>query len=769
MTKFWRFFLLLACFVPARADWPALHGNPQHDGFIAANVTPPFRLAWARHFPGERLGTAMEPIVAEGKVFIATHNGGLHALDAVTGEQAWSQAKAGFLQSPAYAEGRLVTADIQGTLAAVDAQSGKSLWNISTDTSGFCASPLISGKTIFIGSRSGEFFAVALDTGKILWKQTFPAPIQQTAAYADGRVFVAPEDLRLRCLDAATGKILWTSEPLPGQTARDYYPIVVKIGGRTLVIVRTNPLMNMGQRIGRDRTFLCRQAGVDDSDWKKLDTYIKSDAAHGTPELWSKEQAAVTQYLKEHRDAQSFFVIDVETGKEANTAPVLWIAGCQGVGAQPALTADGLLLVFYRSVYGNWNHGVAPLVTLGLLDPVQNHITPLFHASGKQPPWNTFWGTADESQNFVVAGQTVLVVHQGTLSGFDLKTSKLFPIWGERDTYGKFRSPAWARNEWHGPGRGGVAVVSNRIYWSTGSRVLCISMGEVGRGVPPSRAEDTPIVSAGLPKEPDFGGMPLAKVRLQLNETAGEILSKNWAPLFVDPGLSGRDFSFDDSGELFEALAWAYPYLDSENKAKAKARLEEEWKFHLPFTKQGWYKLDDGNRREYFWTYLELYARLGGDRQPHPFANTYSAWLYSQRCDEWKRVQQAWPEVKAAFEDFLKSNWRLDSAKGDLYANRYLASLLALDRMASVVGDAETANRARAMADSTTEALIAWWQRAGSSGTLTNFNGTGQLDPFIGNGDAISFRVAPHRHKIALFQGLTRLGGFEGVWSCKCL
>ena len=49
----------------AKADWPALHGNAQHTGYIDANITPPFRVAWARFLTGERLGTAMEPIVAD--------------------------------------------------------------------------------------------------------------------------------------------------------------------------------------------------------------------------------------------------------------------------------------------------------------------------------------------------------------------------------------------------------------------------------------------------------------------------------------------------------------------------------------------------------------------------------------------------------------------------------------------------------------------------------------------------------------------------------
>src|SRR5208337_3544174 len=100
-----------------------------------------------------------------------------------------------------------------------------------------------------------------------------------------------------------------------------------------------------------------------------------------------------------------------------------------------------------------------------------------------------------ESQNFLVAGSTAFIIHQGTLSLFDLQRGELSPVWGERDTYGGFRNPPWARNEWHGPGRSGLAVAGKRIYWQTGSRILCLVAGEpagVERPQPPPIAKDPP-------------------------------------------------------------------------------------------------------------------------------------------------------------------------------------------------------------------------------------------------------------------------------------
>lgn len=740
----------------ARADWPTLRGNPQRTGFVQAELPRPFRLAWALDIDQERLGTAMEPIVADGRLFVATHCGNLYAIQAESGEPLWRFAAHGpFLQSPAVAGELVVAASADGMLWGLEAATGMRVWQWFGGHAGFSASPTIAGPLVLIGTRGGDFVAVSLATGKLVWRQAWKVPIRQTAAVADGQVFVIAEDLHVRCLNAADGQPVWTSERLSGQTARDYYPIIVQRDGRQWVVVRTNPVLNMGQRIGRDRSAICRAMGVDDSGWQKLEAWIKQGETHGQAELWKREQDAIVAYLDKNPDARSFFAWDAKSGVAAGTPPVLWIAGCQGVGAEPAVTAEGRLLVFYRSVYGNWNHGVAPLVALGLLDLGQSRITPLFHQQGRQPQWNCFWGTADESQNFQVVGDTALIVHQGTLSGFDLKKNELFPIWGERDTFGGFRSPPWARNEWHGPGRGGVAFVGRRLYWQTGSRVLCLVAGEKPAGS--EKLQPRTIAGSNLPTVPSSPPpvREVGQVREQLIQVVDETLSGSWAPLFTDPGLAGRVFSFDHSSQLFEALAWAYPHLPDRLQRRVQEALDGQWTRHSPFTRQGAYALQDGAPREWFDVPVDFRTRLGTDRAPHPFGGVYAAWLFGERCERRALVEASWPKIRTAFADFSKSGWRLDPAQGDPHANLYLAALLATGRLAEGVGDAATARQARDKADETTAALVTWWKRAAQAGTMRVFKGSQELDPFIGKGDGVSLAVAPHRHQLALFQNLT--------------
>ncbi|MCS7306903.1 MAG: PQQ-binding-like beta-propeller repeat protein [Thermoguttaceae bacterium] len=741
--------ILVGAAVGQAADWPTLRGNVQRTGFIPTELRRPFQLVWVRHFHQERISTSAEPIVGDGKVFVGTHSGNLYALSAQTGEPIWwFKANGAFLHSPAYEAGLVVAASTDGGLYAVESATGKLRWSQFVDRGGFAASPTIAEGIVFIGARTGQFVAVDLQTGKVRWQKRLEAPVRQTASVGWGRVFVTAEDLRLRCLATKTGQLLWTSPVLIGQTARDYYPVLWEHQGQRRVVVRTNPVINMSDRIHQDRHFLCRQAKVDDSHWEKLDQWCKSSAALGTPELWAQEQKAIVQYLKQEPGARTFFWFDADSGKLLEPAPVLWAAGCQAVGLPPVVLPEGRALVFYRSAYGNWNLGVAPLVALGLLD-LDGRIEPLHHKHAMQPPWNTFWGTADESQNFVGAGQSVLIVHQGTLSGFDLKSKELFHIAGNRDTWGGFRNLPWARNEWHGPGRGGVAVADGRLYWQTGSRILCIAAAQQG---PP--AQDQAILGEKIPSV-QAPPTPLQIPKNALAEAVSELIGQDWAPAMMEPGLHGRQLLFDNSGEVFETLARAYPYLPKELQEQVQKFLAQQWEQYPPFSRSAWYPPRQGQRREFYPIPREIL--LPAEAQPlyHPFGNISAVWLYAQRCGQWDRLQKSWPQIRACFEDFQKTGWQLNPERGDLWANRYISSLMAMAQMAQKMEDTLLAQQAKTLADQQTKRLVQWWRQTAEQISLPIISDIRAWDNLIGRGDGLFYTLRPHRAKIALFHDLS--------------
>ncbi|HEY6227129.1 MAG TPA: hypothetical protein VI282_08410, partial [Verrucomicrobiae bacterium] len=134
------------------------------------------------------------------------------------------------------------------------------------------------------------------------------------------------------------------------------------------------------------------------------------------------------------------------------------------------------------------------------------------------------------------------------------------------------------------------------------------------------------------------------------------------------------------------------------------------------------------------------------------FGGVYSAWLYAERCNAWPELLKSWPQIESAFTDFTYKNPNF-GLKPELYFNRYFSSLLALWAIASRAEHSNLAAQSQALFGKATPTLMQWWKDAGS--TLTNFNGSQQLDPFIGKGDKLSWAVFPHRHKLAIFQDLT--------------
>lgn len=744
--------ILILCTTITNTNWTTINGNNQRTGYTDIEIKGPFKVAWVRHFTNERLGTAVEPIVADRKLFTATHSGRIHALDAQTGQWIWTfQANGPFLHSPAFSDGVLVSASTDGYLYAVNSNDGRLNWSFFLGHGGASASPMIEDGKVFIGSRKGDFFTIDLKNGKLIWKKSFNIPIRQTASYFENKIYFTAEDMIVRCLDADNGNLIWSSEKIIGQTARDYYPVIAKSGDQTYVIVRTNPTINMTRLLSRDRHVICQSAGVDDSGWQQLDEWIKSSEALGNAELWEKEQETIIKYLSENPESRTFFILDAKTGKQVKYAPVLWAAGCQSCGIPPVVLPDGKLLVFYRTVYGNWSFGVAPFVALGLLDLNTLRIEPLMHDHGMQPPWDTFWGTADETQHFIIAGKTILIVHQGTLSGFDMQTRKLFNIAGTRDSWGGFRNLIWARNEWHGPARGGVAVVGNRIYWITGSRIICVISGEDGHN-----AKDVEINPQVQKSRIEQKAYSINQIKDLLIETVNEFISNKWAPYMLEPGLADRDFAFDDSSSVFEAISMAYPYLNKELQEKVKTFLAKEWLLHPPYSIKSSYNLNEGLRREYWmnseYNNIDVIAL---SKPVHPFIGMYSVKLYAERCDEWERVISNWDHLLECFNDFAKFGWELPADKGDLYANRYLASLIAFADIADKVGDKSASDRARKMINETKINLINWWKHCSENLELRTFKDIYELDEFIGKGDSLFFSIVPHRAKIALFHGLT--------------
>ncbi|HUT35908.1 MAG TPA: PQQ-binding-like beta-propeller repeat protein [Planctomycetota bacterium] len=231
------------------ADWPQLGNGPQHTGYSAEKLKPPFKLKWNVQFQPERLYPAMQPVIAGGHIFLGTEGGNLHCLNAADGKRLWKFPAAAdervgpILHSAGVEGGKVFFASMDGCVYAVEAGapgagdgSGKLAWKFESKfRTGFSTAVLLAEGKVFAPNRGGTLFALNQSDGSVAWKADFACPLLQSPAFNGGCIYVAGMDCRLYALDAKDGKELWKTEPLKGALAfKDYWPVVHK----GLVIVR---------------------------------------------------------------------------------------------------------------------------------------------------------------------------------------------------------------------------------------------------------------------------------------------------------------------------------------------------------------------------------------------------------------------------------------------------------------------------------------------------------------------------------------------------
>jgi outer membrane protein assembly factor BamB/glycosyltransferase involved in cell wall biosynthesis len=104
-----------------------------------------------------------------------------------------------------------------GRLTALDAD-GRTRWSISSTNAPFRTRPSVVAGRVVAVSAAGVVCAWRVSDGAALWQVLLPGtfahgPVASTAGVSATLALVAPADGQIFCLDAATGRRVWTSEP----------------------------------------------------------------------------------------------------------------------------------------------------------------------------------------------------------------------------------------------------------------------------------------------------------------------------------------------------------------------------------------------------------------------------------------------------------------------------------------------------------------------------------------------------------------------------
>jgi len=165
---------------------------------------------------------ATEPLIADTVIYCAALYNHVDAYRRSDGLRLWQyRTPAQLRSSPALANGVLVVGMDNGFLLGLDARTGSKKWEFDPNkgdvekqhsvpfTGGIQATPIIRGKTVFIGTIGEEFIAVNLLTGEEKWRVPAGSKVIHAAASNDTLVIFGANDGLMRAVDAETGALQW--------------------------------------------------------------------------------------------------------------------------------------------------------------------------------------------------------------------------------------------------------------------------------------------------------------------------------------------------------------------------------------------------------------------------------------------------------------------------------------------------------------------------------------------------------------------------------
>jgi outer membrane protein assembly factor BamB len=765
MFKYWMsifaFFVFPLTGQPVSAsEWVTLHHDYQRSGYTNEVVRGPYERKWYRDFHDEMIATRVEAIVAGSKCFVGTFAGHMYALDVTNGETIWKFTAEGPIgASPCYEKGRLYFGADEGFatghLYCVDARDGSLIWKYDAGA-GIWVSPACDGRSVYFGDRAGVFHAISARTGEPLWTLKTGGMILKPASLSPSgdKIIFGSEDMHVYCV-SPEGKLLWKSAKLEGLSTRDQGPTI----WQGLAIVRTNPADSFHTVLGRDGDVLKKiQLALPKTDEDKVLLDKWNDLImHPTPRRRKAEQNGIIEYFKKNKYDQCFYALRLEDGKEQWTAPVFYTCGLHNPPTPPTFNPKtGELYTFCRSALTYYLRGVRRYNAMGRIDRETGRFDFTWPAQDNGRNWYPFAMIGDETQALSLMGDTLVCTHQGTLAGLNLKTLEVTTIWAGRDTYGGIFGPAAVPggsdgakklaakgyltgmpNEWHGPDRSICAVAEQRLFWVTGSQVVCIAGPDVpktdtgGTKPPPMMKSKLPACVAGgnvasrgggmfdtnvekvvittrdLDKylqEPDSAAFlqaasPLAKqLRARLDAEVLELVdSWPWAPFVVELGISGEEEHFRRTSLTVQIVSLALPHLSNPVRHKATAWLDQMFDWGVPLSKP--VCESKGRRRE-------LYTLGPGMTE---FANRpskyragiediYALWAYAHYADRWDRVLRLVPDVKRVCESFLDEDFHFshDGTNDDAeHLNARIAGLLAGIKILVRAGESTTVEDAK--------------------------------------------------------------------------
>jgi outer membrane protein assembly factor BamB len=251
---------------------PAFDGNrvyaASYDGNVSALDPASGKRIWRTELD---MLLSAGPGVGGNKVVVAGQDGELIALNAADGSIAWQRAIGGeALARPVVSDAHAVVYTNDGRLRVFSSFDGTDRWELTQRlpplTLRGAADPLIVGSAVVAGFDNGRLLASSLDEGVLLWEAIISPPAGRSdldrLADVDGALAAVGQDVyaagyhgRVAALAAESGQVLWARElsSHAGVAADWDHVYVVGDEGEVIALLRRN-----GSDVWRNNVLLRR-------------------------------------------------------------------------------------------------------------------------------------------------------------------------------------------------------------------------------------------------------------------------------------------------------------------------------------------------------------------------------------------------------------------------------------------------------------------------------------------------------------------------------
>ncbi len=243
---------------PARTSWWQHAHDALRTGYAPAAPPHPWRWAWQWNGSDSQgrvvtnkilLPRNVQPIVAEGRVFIAAGTNGLVALDVNTGAEVWRIQPGGALNStPAYdpLSGRLFVVSANGSLYRIHPQSGAVEQSFAIGPASPLSLPPAIHRGILWATMGNRMISYDTWSGNVRWTYTAPTAFDTPPAYSPRHelVIACDADLYVVAVSDRDGALRWrrrasAHQPEPGVTTYAMgWPVIAEDHGLVLLRLR---------------------------------------------------------------------------------------------------------------------------------------------------------------------------------------------------------------------------------------------------------------------------------------------------------------------------------------------------------------------------------------------------------------------------------------------------------------------------------------------------------------------------------------------------